>query len=189
MFRPVLATAVAAVCLAAPPARAQMSDHAETASFMQDISRDLQTVRRKVEGLANAIPVEMWSWRPGEGVRSFSEVFLHIAADNYYILAAAGGVPPEWTGIDPDDYRSTKEFEHRELAPEQVIEELAASFDHSDDVVANVDDAKLGRRVTLFGQEFSEQGMWILQATHLHEHLGQLIAYARMNGVVPPWSR
>jgi uncharacterized damage-inducible protein DinB len=189
MLRPIIATAIAAACLTAAPAQAQMAEHADTGSFMQDISSDLQTVRRKVEGLAHAIPAEMWSWRPGEGVRSIGDVFMHITADNYYILAAAGGVPPEWTGIDPDDYRSTSVFEHRELTPEQIIEELSASFDHSDRVVASVDESKLDRRVSLFGQEFSEQGMWILQATHLHEHLGQMIAYARMNGVVPPWSR
>lgn len=191
MLRPNLAVAIAIASAFFVPtlSSAQMPDHAETGSFMQEISADLSSAREKVEGLAGAIPAEMWSWRPGEGVRSIGEVFLHIAADNYYILSAAGGVPPESTGIDPDDYMSTRAFEGRELTPEQIIEELSASFDFSDRVVANVDSSMLDRRVMLFGQDFSEQGMWILQATHLHEHLGQMIAYARTNGVAPPWSR
>jgi hypothetical protein len=106
--------------------------------------------------------------------------------------------PPVWVERSPRAYLRCGILAHafaRAGAPAEggpcssLVLMVYCRFDHTSEFDATEADAKLDRRVTLFGQEFSEQGMWILQATHLHGHLGQLIAYARMNGVVPPWSR
>lgn len=156
--------------------------------MMPDLGTDVEGVREKLLGLANAIPEEMWGWRPGEGVRSVGEVFLHVTADNYYIPTGVGVMAPEWTGIDPDDYETTKVFEHREIPRADIISELEVSFDHLANAITEVDEHRLGREVMLFGHEYTAQQAWILTVTHLHEHLGQMIAYARTNGIVPPWS-
>lgn len=105
-----------------------------------DLLRDIAEVEEKLVGLARAIPADKYGWRPGEGVRSVGEVFMHVAADNYVLPAGLGVAPAASTGIKAEDYNTV-------------------------------------------------QRMWILATTHLHEHLGQSIAYARSNGIVPPWSR
>lgn len=156
--------------------------------LLPDLAADVETVRDKLLGLANAIPEELWEWRPGEGVRSVGEVFLHVVADNYFIPMAVGVDVPAWTGIDADDYQTTKAFEERTLTPAQVIAELGDSFEHLAKAMAEVDEHRLGREVMLFGHESTAQEAWILTVTHLHEHLGQMIAYGRVNGIVPPWS-
>ena len=69
-----------------------------------------------------------------------------------------------------------------------IGEALAASFDYVAEVVQNASDARLQEAVDLFGRETSARGALLLVITHCHEHLGQSIAYARMNGVTPPWS-
>ena len=155
--------------------------------FFGDIDADLETVENKLLGLAEAISEETYDWRPGEGVRSVRETLLHVAADNYFIPMALGVEAPASSGIS--DYASTTAFETRSLSKADVKTELQASFDHLRAILVDSDPTNLGEAVNLFGTETTTQSAWILTATHLHEHLGQMIAYARSNDVVPPWSR
>jgi uncharacterized damage-inducible protein DinB len=141
-------------------------------------------------GLANAMPENTYAWRPGEGVRSVGEVFMHVAADNYLLAAvAAGQAAPAATGIKPEDYGTVQAYERRALDRAAVIRELEASFAFVAAAMDRTADADLGRSVQAFGQSFTLQKLWVMTTTHMHEHLGQSIAYARSNGVVPPWSR
>ena len=154
--------------------------------FFGDIDADLETVESKLVGLAEAIPEDAYDWRPGEGVRSVRETLLHVAADNYFIPLALGVEAPASTGIS--DYVSTQAFETQTLSKADVKAELQASFDHLRAILHESDATSLGDAVNLFGMDATTQSAWILTATHLHEHLGQMIAYARSNDVVPPWS-
>ncbi len=163
------------------PAQAQTTQ-------VDDLKADLAEVEEKIVGLANAMSAEQYGWRPGEGVRSVSEVFQHVAADNF-LLAAPFMEPPQWTGIDPSDYGTVQAFESREIDRAQVIDELQQSFAHIKSALETLTDAKLAESLSLFGQTWTGHRLWILTVGHMHEHLGQSIAYARMNGVVPPWSR
>jgi uncharacterized damage-inducible protein DinB len=190
-----LATA-AALVLTAAPLSAQEPEHEHEGNemmmmmgaVMPDLVTDLEQVRTKLLGLAEAIPTDSWNWRPGEGVRSVSEVFRHVVADNYFLPASMGVEAPESTGVLPNDYGTVQAFEEMERSPAEVIALMEASFDHLFEAMQAEDGHQLDRDVSAFGQEFTAQGLWVLTTTHLHEHLGQMIAYARMNGVVPPWS-
>ena len=142
-----------------------------------------------VLGLARAIPADKYGWRPGQGVRSVSEVLMHVAADNYLLPAAVGHAADPSTGIKGDDYKTAQAYERRQLSRDSTIAELERSFAHLRKSLSSTTPARLGEQVTMFGQKFTVQQTWILTATHLHEHLGQLIAYARSNGVTPPWGQ
>jgi len=173
------AQARGAAAEAAPAADAQvMVDHLLTQA---------RTAREKLEALAEAIPEESYGWRPGEGVRSVGEVFIHVAADNYLLPAILGVEAPAETGITMD-YATVQAYEAQILSKTEIVANLRASFDHLEAAVASTR-TDLDRTATAFGTEFTAAGLWTMAVTHLHEHLGQGIAYARSNGVVPPWSR
>lgn len=157
--------------------------------LMGDLLRDITEVETKVVGLAKALPAKAYEWRPMTGVRSTSETLLHVAADNYFLPAAMGMAPPAESGINGKDYKTTLAFEKRALTRDQVIAEVEKSFAFLKSSMANTPDATLDAPLDVFGQKTTMRGLWISTVTHLHEHLGQLIAYARSNNVTPPWSK
>lgn len=166
---------------------ADAADAAADAQVMLDhLAAQARTLQEKLEGLAEAIPEESYGWRPMEGVRSVAEVFAHVAADNYLLPAALGVAAPEGTGITTD-YTTAQAYEARERSKEELIAGLTASFDHLF-AAMEATRGELDASVTVFGSEFTGGGLWTMTVTHLHEHLGQMIAYARSNSVVPPWS-
>lgn len=182
MTRPTLLAAAAALTFQAPLA-------AQGPTLITDLLRDAAEVQAKLVGLAEAMPESSYGWRPGEGVRSVAEVFKHVASDNYLIGGIPGSKPPASTGIDPKDYRTATAYEARALSKDQVVAELKASFEFFEGAVRATTAGDLGSTLQAFGSETTRQQLWIAAVTHLHEHLGQAIAYARVNGVVPPWSR
>jgi uncharacterized damage-inducible protein DinB len=156
-----------------PPPRAPKS------GFRAEFLHDLDEMQRKITSLAAAIPEEKYSWRPAPGVRSISEVYMHIAGGNYFLATFVGAPPPPMT----DDRRLEAITDKA-----RVLEELRKSFDHVRNVCLTTPDADLDKRVQMFGYETTERGAMMTALNHLHEHLGQSVAYARMNGIVPPWS-
>jgi uncharacterized damage-inducible protein DinB len=182
---------LAATLLAAPtlPARAQQPADAGATSLAADLLVDIGQAEEKIVGLARAIPADKYGWRPAAGVRSVGEVLLHVAADNYLLPAALGHAADPATGIKGDDYKSAQAYERRQLDRDATIAELERSFAHLKKSLSGTPAARLGERVSLFGQPHTVQQTWILTTTHLHEHLGQLIAYARSNGITPPWGQ
>lgn len=195
-----LAVLAAAALVATPLAAQEHGQHAQQPADQADhhdgpppyaaaIAQDLDQVEQKLIALAEAIPEEQWGWRPGEGVRSIGEVFMHIAADNYFIPAMTGAAAPAETGIRGDDFNTAVAYERRTMNKAQTIEALRASFAHVSDIAGAVDHDDLHASHSFFGNQMSGIQIWLLTATHLHEHLGQTIAYARSVGVVPPWSR
>jgi uncharacterized damage-inducible protein DinB len=177
----VLLNGAVALACAAPAA-------AQSAPLMTDLLNDVSQVEKKFIDLAKAIPAEKYDWRPGTGVRSVGEVVRHVASDNYLIPAALGHAADASTGIKGEDYKTAGAFEHRKSTKEQSVADLEKSFANLKAAMQSTTPAKLGEQVKLFGQPFTMQAAWVLGTTHLHEHLGQLIAYARTNGVKPPWS-
>jgi DinB family protein len=170
---------------AAPPADSTTSSTGG-GSVTADMLADVGTVETKLVDLAGAIPESKYNWKP-DSARSVRQVLLHVAADNYVLPAMLGFTPDPSTGIT-SDYATGAAFEARNIPKDSVIAELKKSFAFLKQSLGNVSPSSLSTPVTMFGQPFTGQSGWILTVTHLHEHLGQMIAYARTNGVKPPWS-
>lgn len=183
---------VAAPVLAVPTA-AQHEDHAghlrAPTGLMADLLADVSEAEQKFMSLARAMPEASYAWAPAQGVRSVGGVFQHVAADNYLLPALLGVDPPAATGIKATSYATVQAYETRKIGRDEVIKDLEVSFGFLKKAMAATPADKLGEKVQFFGQERTRQQVWVLTVTHLHEHLGQAIAYARSNNVVPPWSR
>lgn len=161
---------------------------AQQPTVVADLLTDLGQVEEKLMSLARAIPESKWSWRPADGVRSVGEVYLHVAADNWFLPTGVGVAAPASTGIAANEYPTVQAYESRKLGMAEILAEVERSFAHLKAAIAATSAERLGEGITLFGRPFTVQQLWIITTTHLHEHLGQMIAYARSNGVVPPWS-
>jgi uncharacterized damage-inducible protein DinB len=170
-------------CLSAP-ARAQ----SVRPMAVPDLLEDVKQVHSKVVALANAIAAEKYDWRPAQGVRSVGEVFKHVIAANYLLPAAVGVPAPDATGIRANDNASAAAFEARPLDREPILAELEKSFSHVEMAMSDPR-GRPSATVKLFGADKTVEQVWMFAVMHLHEHLGQLIAYARMNQIVPPWSK
>jgi len=154
---------------------------AEHAGVKGEVTAHVSDLEEKLVGLAEAMPAEKFSWRPAEGIRSVSEVFMHIAGGNYFILNMAGAPPP--SDVDAGG------LEKNVTAKADVVAALKKSLTHTREAISKMSDADLNKDLKLFGRESSNQGALLGVVVHMSEHLGQLIAYARMNGVTPPWSQ
>jgi ketosteroid isomerase-like protein len=170
---------------AAPPATATR----ERQDVMGDLLLDVATLETKIVSLADALPPAAYEWRPGTGVRSTGEVLLHVAGDNYFIPALMGVAPPAETGIDGKDNKTVAPFEARRLPRDQTITELKKSFDFLKRAISDTSEAALDTTPRNSTRQTTTRATWIAAVTHLHEHLGQLIAYARSNSITPPWSK
>lgn len=137
-------------------------------------------VSRQLVSLAEAIPPEMYSWRPGAGVRSTSEVLMHIAVANFWLLSITG---PKL----PADMKS-ENMEKTVTAKADVIAWLKRSLEAVKNAHASVTPADLQRKVKVLGRDATVDGMYLRIIVHDNEHMGQLVAYARINGIAPPWS-
>ena len=146
--------------------------------FRAEFLRDLSDVQKKIEELADAVPADKYTWRPAPGVRSISEVYMHIAGGNYFLASFVGMKPPAYD-------ESTLE---RINDKARVLAELRKSFDHIRLAALTASDADLDKPIKMLGTDTTVRGAFMNALNHLHEHLGQSIAYARMNGVVPPWT-
>jgi len=138
-------------------------------------------VSRQLIALAEAIPADKYSWRPGTGVRSVSEVYMHIAIANFYLLSVTG---PKM----PADLKSG-DMEKTVTAKADVIDWLKRSLDAVKTARAQLKPGDLERKVKIGGKVTTVDAMYLRIIIHDNEHMGQLVAYARMNGIVPPWSQ
>ncbi len=166
---------------AAPAQSAQSSDKTAPSYDMKPQALlDLKGLQKKFVDLADAIPQEKYTWRPGNGVRSVSEVFLHVAGANYAIPGFMGTPIP--AGLD------LKTLEKSTTDKSQVINQLNKSFESAEAAVEGMTNADFAKPLKKLGPDANYGDVVYLLVTHAHEHLGQSIAYARMNGVVPPWT-
>ena len=136
-------------------------------------------VARQLVALAKAIPPEKFAWRPGPGVRSTSEVLMHIANANLYLLSITGPTLP----VD-----MKQGMEKNVTSKADVIDWLKRSLEAVKTAHQGVTAADLQRHVKVNKRDATVDGMYLRIIVHANEHMGQLIAYARMNGIVPPWS-
>jgi uncharacterized damage-inducible protein DinB len=138
-------------------------------------------VSRQLIVLAEATPAEKFTWRPAEGVRSMSEVYMHIALTNFDLLSVTGPkMPADITSDDMEKTATTKA---------DVIAWLKRSIDAVKTAHTAVKPADLRRKVKVDNHDATVDSVYLRIIIHANEHMGQLVAYARMNGIIPPWSK
>ncbi|MDX1591328.1 MAG: DinB family protein [Balneolaceae bacterium] len=133
----------------------------------------------RIVQLAEVMPADTYSWRPEEGVRSVGEVYTHIIQANYMILSNMGISAPE--GVDVQAIGSLTD-------KEQIVRALSQSTDFILAAVNDLPNEKLSAEYELFGMSMNGEGVLVFLLNHMSEHVGQSIAYARMNSVTPPWN-
>lgn len=180
----VLTLLVAASCTV-PDERAT-AETSDAELELDNLIRVTRTLHEKFTALAGEMPGDDLAWRPMDDVRSVSEVYIHVAADNWYVPALLGWDAPPETEVT-DDVETFRAYQSREMSREDMLEALDASFDFF--LGAMEESAGELDRVVVLGTPTTVGDVWIRAVVHLHEHLGQSIAYARTNDVVPPWSR
>ncbi len=167
--------ALALVAGAAAPVAAQQAP----TGLKGDMLAQFDDAATKLVQLAEAIPQDKYGWRPGTGVRSVSEVLMHVGGGNYFILSFVGVKSPT---------ELPRGIETSMTSKAEVIAFVKKACDFTRTAIRGVPDADLDKPTQMFGQQTTYRNAYMTVVTHAHEHLGQLIAYARSNGVVPPWS-
>jgi len=148
--------------------------------YRSEVLSEVIVQENKSVRLAEAIPAEKYTWRPGPDVRSIAEVFLHVSGANYNLYKMVGATPP--AGLDLKDIgKSTTD-------KAKVIATLKDSYAHAKKAITAMPDADLEKSMDWFGGKLTERGVLLFIVRHGAEHLGQSIAYAREVGVTPPWT-
>jgi uncharacterized damage-inducible protein DinB len=172
----IFALAVFVVLLSAPKLIAQ--DPLD--GLWQGYDGEWRHVSNQLVALAEATPADKFAWRPAPGVRSTSEVYMHIVMANFYLLSVTGPkMPPE---LKPNAEKTI-------VRKPEVIAWLKRSLEAVKQAHLAADPKDMSREVKISGRDATVDGMYLRIIVHDNEHMGQLIAYARMNGIVPPWSK
>jgi uncharacterized damage-inducible protein DinB len=149
--------------------------------LQKEASGNLTFSSGQVMQLAQAIPAEKYAWTPQNGVRSFAEVFAHIVSANYYFASKLGAKIPEGVKMETIE----KDLKTKEA----IAPALKQSYDLIINAVKSTKDGDLAKKVEFpFPGEYTDMSAVLIAAGHSNEHLGQLIAYSRMNGITPPWN-
>lgn len=175
-----LASATVVPAVAQGASSTQSAAAAPTSGVRAEFLNELKTQEDKFVSLAQAIPADKYTWRPAEGVRSVSEVFLHVAAANFNL--------PHVFGVQPPPGFKVQGFEKSTTDKAKIIPILQDAFAHMRQAVIAMPEADVEKQVDWFGGKNTYRGILLFILRHNAEHLGQAIAYARMNGVVPPWT-
>jgi uncharacterized damage-inducible protein DinB len=160
------------ILCAAPLLRAQPD------GVMQGYNGEWKHTNSQILALAEATPEEKFSWRPAPGVRSISEVYMHIAIADFYFVSLTGVKTPEVS--DKLETTVTKKAD--------VIDWLKRGFAAVENARAQLKPGDLDRKIKVWGMDVTVDDVFLRAIIHNNEHMGQSIAYARMNGIVPPWS-
>ncbi|MGB2633601.1 MAG: DinB family protein [Candidatus Acidiferrum sp.] len=172
-------TILAAICLVvvlAAPAFAQKMPE----GIWEGYDGEWLHVSEQLVALAEATPADKFAWRPSPGVRSTSEVYMHIVEANFYLLSVTGPKMPADLKEGADKTVTSKA---------EVIAWLKRSLEAVKQAHLAETPADLQRKVHIVDRDATVDGMYLRIIVHANEHMGQLVAYARMTGVVPPWSK
>jgi uncharacterized damage-inducible protein DinB len=167
------------------------------AGFRPEFLWELDIVTRQTMALAEAFPAENYLWRPDELARSVSEVFLHVATGIFMLLDAIGIAAPAdlFSGIGEAGgrerltalIRKSDELMANTREKPVVVSLLRRSFQALQESITEASDAELNRSLHFFGEETTVRRVYLRMLVHTHQHMGQLIAYLRMNGIRTPW--
>jgi uncharacterized damage-inducible protein DinB len=174
---PVLAFLTGTLCVSiAFPLAGQITP----SEYRDEFLRHFEQSSRKVISLAEAVPQDLYAWSPGEGVMPVSQVFMHIARYNYMYLETSLGIPAP-NDLDQDALESISD-------KTRVRTLLQRSVDHVREHVGAMTDEEVAGSTVLYGRNVAGWAVLFQLLAHMNEHVGQSVSYARMNGIVPPWS-
>jgi uncharacterized damage-inducible protein DinB len=179
------------ICLACLATAGGVAVHAQTPDSSKDSTApsydmkaqallDLQAVNKKCVDLAQALPADKITWRPAPDTRSFAEVFLHVAGERYGFLSMMGATPPA-------EFKAGQ-FDKSTTDRDRIIEALNQSWDFTSKTINGMSNADFAKLLPKLGPEANEGDVVYMLVADAHEHLGQLVAYSRQNGIVPPWT-
>jgi uncharacterized damage-inducible protein DinB len=182
---------LSSICIACVLNAGTLSTHAQTPDASTDHTApsydmkaqallDLQAVNKKCVDLAEVLPSDKLIWRPSPDTRSFAEVFLHVAGERYAFLSMIGANPP--AGF------KAGEFDKSTTEKGRIIEALNQSWDFASKTINGMSNADFAKLLPKLGPQANEGDVVYLLVADAHEHLGQLVAYSRQNGIVPPWT-
>jgi len=169
----------------APLAAQAVSNSAEFEAWRKVQKEDIDGLREKFMALAKAVPANKLGWRPMEGTRSFHDVFAHVAAEGNTETAMFGGKLPAGSLADFD----AEEARLGKLPDDQLIAVMDKAMQSLSATLAGLSLDKMNTSITYYGQPALPRIATTYTLNDLHEHLGQLVSYARMNQIVPPWSK
>jgi uncharacterized damage-inducible protein DinB len=174
------------MCLFAWPCAAQQAATQVpiTAPLEKQYVGDLSVIHDKILALANAIPADKYEWRPSDKVRTVSQVFTHMAGEWFYLCPLSVGAKPPADFSPPGE--AMRKLEAITTKPE-VIAQLIKAWDHCRSALDAIDPTRLVPDSLPAKMGFPRVVLLVLGDQH--EHVGQLIAYARSIGVAPPWSK
>ena len=181
----VAAQVAMALLLGVPTVPTFAQDRSEEFSRREQFMQDLETMESKFLELADAMDADMYGWRPMDSVRTVSEVYMLIAAEAYVMPSAWGAEPPE--GMTEVSFAMFGELA-KTVDKAEVLDHLRKSFAYCRQTIEAISDADMDKKISFFGAERPMGEAFYILANDMHEHLGQAIAYARMNHVVPPWT-
>jgi len=169
----------------------------DLATYRREYLDELAYASRNVVALAKAMPAEKYGWRPGAGVRSVSEVYMHIATANFELLDIVGQKAPEdlYGKLELAGRARLMALEKRSAELEKTVtdkQRVASLVERSLNAVRDAMDkasaGDLDKHVDFFGKDTTARAVYLRILVHVNEHMGQSVAYARVNGIVPPWS-
>ncbi len=162
--------------VSSPPAMS-----AAASGFLGDYVAEVDSVGQKLIDLAEAVPADKYTWRPAPGVRSIGEVFMHVVVSDSMLPSFLG--MKRMDGVTRDSEKTVTD----KSAIVPLLKKAVANARAAGSIVTPSD---LDKKVKTFGDnELTERQVLARILYHMHEHLGQSIAYARSNGIVPPWSK
>jgi uncharacterized damage-inducible protein DinB len=161
------------------PAWASAQD--QPAGIRGEMIASMQDAGSKIQELATAIPDGKYTWKPSKDVRSAGQVFLHVVQANYLL--------PSFFGVQPTmSKEELMKLDTQTMEPAKIRQMLTESYAWATKAIADTPDSDLETQVEFFGMKMSKRAAMLLLTSHSHEHLGQSIAYARSNNIVPPWT-
>jgi uncharacterized damage-inducible protein DinB len=179
------------ICLACVLNTGAVATHAQTPGNSTDSTApsydmkaqaliDLQAMNKKCVDLARALPTDKLTWRPSPDTRSFAEVLLHVAGERYGFLSMLGANPPAGFKAGQFDKSTTDR--------DRIVDALNQSWDFTNKTINGMSNADFAKLLPKLGAQANEGDVVYLLVADAHEHLGQLVAYSRQNGIVPPWT-
>ena len=173
--------AALALCALLAPVAASAQD--APTGVRGEILANMMDAGNKIQELAGAMPDGKFNWKPSKDVRSAGQVYLHVVSANYLFGHVVGA-----QAAPPMSMEELMKLDTQTMEPAKIRAMLKESYAAASKYISELPDADLDTQVEFFGMKMSKRATLMLLASHSHEHLGQSIAYARANNVVPPWT-